>query len=573
MGEFIAETPEQPHDPNWRWRHEMTRYHWFVLIVAALGWIFDCLDQQLFTLARKPAMEELLRDANGVVDQAQANAWAPITTAVFLVGWATGGILFGILGDRIGRVKTMVWTILAYSACTGLSAISKSVYDFAFYRFLTGMGVGGEFAVGVALVAETMPDRARPFALGLLQALSTVGNITAGLVSMGLGKVGTIHVGELSLSPWRVMFLIGTLPALLAVVVQMRLKEPERWKSAVGTDPTHKHKAGSLGELFGDPRWRQRAVVGMILASAGVIGLWAIGFFSYDLNRSVFKKYFENEYRASQFAEKDQDFLRAVLAEPAKLGEIKDKIPSDYLISPTAEHKDAQVVYEAMLEVKKADQPVTTSAILAALDQGTLKRKPQTAEDRSRREAYLSGTPVTSVADHQQRIETRNKELNEKLALWTGLSSLMLNCGAFFGVYAFSHFTHRYGRRRSFAIALVLAMVSTALVVTFISRPTDVFWMTPAMGFCQLSLFGGYAIYFPELFPTRLRSTGTSFCYNVGRYVAAGGTLMLGVLTSSVFADTSEPIRWASLSMCAIFLLGLLVLPFAPETKGKPLPE
>src|SRR5205807_959697 len=102
---------------------------------------------------------------------------------------------------------------------------------------------------------------------------------------------------------------------------------------------------------------------------------------------------------------------------------------------------------------------------------------------------------------------------------------------------------------------------------------TDVFWMIPIMGFCQLSIFGGYAIYFPELFPTRLRSTGTSFCYNVGRFVAAVGPLTLGMLAAGIFKDTAEPLRYAGVAMCSIFLLGLLALPFAPETKGQPLPE
>jgi MFS family permease len=93
------------------------------------------------------------------------------------------------------------------------------------------------------------------------------------------------------------------------------------------------------------------------------------------------------------------------------------------------------------------------------------------------------------------------------------------------------------------------------------------------MGFCQLALFGGDAIYFPELFPTRLRNTGTSFCYNVGRLVAAAGPVSLGLLTSRVFVDYAEPLRHAGVAMCAVFLVGLLALPFAPETKGLPLPE
>jgi hypothetical protein len=98
-------------------------------------------------------------------------------------------------------------------------------------------------------------------------------------------------------------------------------------------------------------------------------------------------------------------------------------------------------------------------------------------------------------------------------------------------------------------------------------------WMSAVMGACQLALFAGFAIYLPELFPTRLRSTGTSFCYNVGRFVAAIGPALLGWLTGTVYADTAAPLRNAGLTMCGIFVLGLAVLPFLPETKGQPLPE
>jgi MFS family permease len=150
---------------------------------------------------------------------------------------------------------------------------------------------------------------------------------------------------------------------------------------------------------------------------------------------------------------------------------------------------------------------------------------------------------------------------------------MMMNVGGALGMYGFTLLAQRMGRKSTFAVYFIAALLSTTAVFYFLREYHQVFWMIPIMGFCLLSLFAGYAIYFPELFPTHLRSTGTSFCYNVGRFVAAAGPALLGLLTGVVYADTSEPLRYAGLTMCGIFVLGLLVLPFAPETKDQPLPE
>src|SRR5947209_20010049 len=143
---------------GYAWYRELNGYHWFVLSVASMGWMFDTMAQQLFNLARKPAIRELLGGTTGPVVDKQA-AYA---TAIFMIGWAIGGVFFGVLGDRIGRAKTLLLTILLYSAFTGLSALSFTFLQFSFYRFLTGLGVGGVFGVAISLVAEVMPDRARP---------------------------------------------------------------------------------------------------------------------------------------------------------------------------------------------------------------------------------------------------------------------------------------------------------------------------------------------------------------------------------------------------------------------------
>ncbi len=114
------------------------------------------MDQQLFNLARRPAIAELLVVRRPAASGAIAE-YAGYATMIFMLGWASGGVFFGILGDRIGRAKTMIFTILLYSLFTGLSVLSTNVWDFSIYRFLTGLGVGGQFSVGVALVAETVP--------------------------------------------------------------------------------------------------------------------------------------------------------------------------------------------------------------------------------------------------------------------------------------------------------------------------------------------------------------------------------------------------------------------------------
>jgi MFS family permease len=454
MGANRPSSTAQARQGHYAWYKDLDRYQWFVLVVACLGWLFDTGAQQLFNIARVPAIRALLGSG---AQPGTVSEQAGYATMIFMIGWATGGVLFGILGDRIGRAKTMIMTILFYSVFTGASVFATSIWDFDAYRFLCGLGVGGQFAVGAALVAETMPERARPYALGMVQALSAVGNMMAALAGIVLGQM---EQSGIIASAWRWMFLAGALPAPLALIVFKKLKEPESWLKA----RAEKERMGSFGDLFSDPRWRRNSIVGMLLAFAGVVGLWGIGFFSFDLLRPVLEKTFQ-----------------------------------------------AQGL---------------TGAALAG-----------------------------------------------KTTIWIGITSLLQNFGAFLGINAFTYLTHYTGRRKAFALSFLAAMGTTAFTFWRLKDFADIFWMIPLMGFSQLALFGGYAIYLPELFPTRLRSTGTSLCYNVGRLVAALGPLTLGLLTSRVYAGYEDPMRYAGITMCLVFLVGLAALPFAPETKGKPLPE
>jgi MFS family permease len=439
-----------------RWWRELSRYHWWVLVMASLGWLFDTMDQRIFVLSRSAAIAQL----HGLDPRDAAVTWyASWATSALMVGWAVGGLFFGIVGDRWGRARTMLLTILIYSIFTGLSAFAVSLYDFVFYQFLKGAGVGGEFAAGVALVAEVMPERARPHALGLLQALSAVGNIIGSALSYFVSTL------QLDLSPlglhrtlagWQILFLVGVAPALLVVFVRRRLKDPDSWRQAkAAAQAGMQHEMGNLGELLSEPRWRRNTVIGMTLAVAGVIGLWGVGFWTPEL-------------------------------------------------------------------------------ISIAL----------------------------SGESDQVRSDTR------------AIGTLLQDVGAFFGVYAFTFLTARMGRRPAFALSFVMAFTATIGVFNFLTTRAQVYWMLPLLGFSTLAVFGGYAIYFPELYPTRLRSTGTGFCYNVGRVIATAGPFTMGGLALTYEgAGIHEPFRAACSTVALVFLLGLAVLPFAPETSGEPLPQ
>ncbi len=125
-----------------------------------MAWLFDCLDQQLFILARNDAIKSLMGGATAdAVEVAKNGGYA---TAIFVAGWAVGGLLFGSVGDRVGRAKTLALTVLIYSLSTGLSALSRNVTDFFLFRFLTGLGVGGVFGLAVALIADSLPEQVRP---------------------------------------------------------------------------------------------------------------------------------------------------------------------------------------------------------------------------------------------------------------------------------------------------------------------------------------------------------------------------------------------------------------------------
>ena len=423
----------------------VTRYHWMVVIIASCGWLFDCMDQRLFVLAREPALRDLLQDDAQALTMLRT--YGGYATTSMILGWATGGIIFGMLSDKIGRVKTMILTLLVYSGFTGLCGFATSWVDFTVYRFLAGIGIGGMFGAATTLVAESVPSGFRVLALGALQALSATGNILGSLISLWIPPGAADVMG---FAGWRLLFFIGILPALLVVPTIFLLKEPSAWLAAradaargIGSK-----NVGSLSELFRTPTLRRNTIVGLFLGLSGMIGLWGIGFFSPEL--------------------------------------------------------------------------ISTA----------LANEPQAVVDRVR-----------------------------------GWGTAFQDMGAFLGMMTFTMVAAFLSRRAAFFGALLASMATTMFVFGMLQSASDAYWMLPMMGFAQMSVFAGYSIYFPELFPTRLRGTGVGFCYNTVRYLAAPAPILLGYLA------TMFSFRTAAMLMCSVYLVGMVALIWAPETKGKPLPE
>ncbi|MCS7310357.1 MAG: MFS transporter [Armatimonadetes bacterium] len=425
-----------------RWYEGVTGYHWLVLVVACFGWLFDTMDQWLYVFSRQPALRELLARQNIEPTDANVSYYSGIVQAIFIFGWATGGFLFGIIGDRLGRTRTMAITVLMYAGFTGLSGLSQTWQQFAVFRFLTGLGVGGEFAAGASLVAEVFPPHARATALGIMQASSAVGNILAGLINLTVAPT----------FGWRWVFAVGVFPALLVFVIRLFVKEPERWEQAKEQAIREHKQLGALSEMWHTPHLRRNLLVGVGLGAIGIIGFWGISTWSPDLLRNTLN--------------------------PENLEALRPQV-------------ERQVSYAGMAQ----------------------------------------------------------------------------NAGAFFGSLFAAWLAQRVGRRFAIGVALLLCLIIAPATFHLTTSFATAMVFFPLMGFSMLALLGCYAVYVPEIFPTRLRATGTGFSYNVARYIAAIAPWTFGTLRAAY------GIQWAATIISAVFLLGYVVLRWAPETKGKPLPE
>jgi MFS family permease len=426
---------------------------WIVFIAAWLGWGFDIFDSLLLNFVAPNCIPTLLGLEIG--SQAAKSAtlnWTGILTAVLLLGWAAGGVIFGLVADRIGRSKTLLLTMLLYASGTALCAFVPNIWMLLLCRILASLGIGGEWAAGAALVAEAVPEKRRVEAGAFLYTSAPVGIFLATFVNWLIA--GNLFKDQPSVS-WRYVFLFGLIPAALAIGIRFLVKEPETW-----AEQADKVSPPKLQELFTAELWPATRS-GLSMALIALLTWWSCNAF----------------------------------------------IP---------------VVAATLAQVTAKTQGMTV---------------PQTG-------SLVEG--------------------------WKTLASESFNWGGILGTLLTIPIAKSIGRKPMFAIYFLGSAI--ALFATFATdlAPETRLRMYFFIGLTVFGIFGSFSYYLPELFPTRLRTTGSGFCYNIGRIVAAVGPFLVGSIAANAKGDISVIFRVLTY-VGFIPLIGLALMPWVIETRGRKL--
>ncbi len=465
------DTIDQNADSNLKWYQGITRYQWLVLLIASLGWVFDIFEGQIFVASMRDAMPALL----GVVaDDPSVAGWNDMGFGSFLLGGAFGGVLFGMLSDRIGRSKTMILTILFYSLFTCVTAFAQTAWQMVALRFFVAMGVGGEWAVASAMVAEVMPQRSRAVMSSIFHASSVFGTLLAAAAGAFI-----VTLGE---SAWRWGFAIGALPALLTLWIRWSLHEPEQWvKAREKAAEDASQQTGRLSELFQGTNLRN-TVVGVSLASIGLVTFWG-----------------------------------------------------GHIYGKNALLRDAQ-----------------TKALLAE------NVPAQNSEDSGITKEEYKAQKQAALKKHEKSIKRAEM-----------LSMTLNTIGGGLGLLLFGTISNRLGRKGAFILyhlaGFIMILVMFKGLIANNASPTLLALTLPVFGFFTLGMHAGYAVYFPELYPTRLRGTGAGFCFNMGRLATAAAFFGFGAIT---ITDENK-----ALLLSPLYLVGIVIVFFAKETRGEELME
>ncbi len=447
------------------------RARWITLAAAFLGWMFDGVEIGLFPLVARPALQELLAD----VGDADVGRWTGIITACFLIGAALGGLLFGWLGDKLGRVRAMAASIVVYSVFTGAGFFATEAWHLGLFRFIASLGMGGEWAVAVALVVECWPEKHRPKLAGAIGAAANFGFLFIAIVA----SLFPVTAGS-----WRWIMLVGASPAILALFVVGFVPESEKWKQSRKTAVKM-----PVVEIFGKGL-RKTTLLAIAFSAIPLIGTWAAvsGWIPSWVEQMTQAQLVEKELPGSQMA---------------------DAIGHD--------------LGERLKEAK------------AQLPEATWKR--------------IAGDSARAKANVQILISTA-------AIIWCFLASMM---GGW------------WGRRPVYFGLCLFCVLFCGWLFNFLDmRDGWLFWaVTWIVGGLSAAFYGWLPLYLPELFPTRVRATGQGLAFNFGRILAAIGTLYMGELVRLLGGNYGK----AMAEITLIYVAGMILIWFAPETKGKPLPE
>lgn len=495
------------------------RGRWMALLAALLGWMFDGFEMGLFPVIARPALIELLEieDQPSDVQDAKLGPWNGLITAGFLVGAAAGGVLFGWLGDRIGRVRAMSLSILTYALCSGLGAFTTQPWHMAGVRFLAALGMGGEWSLGVALVMEVWGGRSRGLLAGLIGAAANFGYVIVAVLSMSIVEVSNslsnalsalgvsdIWVARLSAnSGWRMLMLMGVLPALLTLFIRIFVPESGDWEREKKSGKTSSWATQDLIAVF----------VG-VLACFGIMYVWqaeagiAVRLPATAIGLAIVICGFVYPIRRYLSRSNESDTSRSIIIYRLAIGAGLSAVP--LLVTW------ASVMWSALW----ADQ---------------------------------LGREIGEAGKYAKQ--------------WTQFCSAT---GAVFGSFGGAMLGYIAGRRIAY-MGLCLASFGTAVLFFQTNTSFNAWFLASAflLGFVTAAFYGWLPLYLPELFPTRVRATGQGFSFNFGRILAAIGALQTGALLRTFEGSYSKACTLISL----IYFVGIAIIWLAPETKGKPLPE
>jgi len=518
------------------------------LIAAILGWMFDGFEMGLFPLAARPALREMLSPggvAPANLDQS-VGLWIGVMTAGFLVGASAGGVIFGWLGDRLGRVRAMTLSVLTYAVFSGLCGFSQEPWHLFVFRFLASMGMGGEWSLGVSLVMELWPSTSRAWLAGLIGAASNVGFMLVAVISLVLSQlIADVHQGLLAVgvpenitaaltsnSGWRLLMICGVLPALLTFFIRLFVPESEKWAEEHSKGTTKQWSTSDLG-----------AVVLGTLAAMGMICVWA------------YKEMFgPNMAESTRLAiQIGATFVGLILTYAGFTYPIRK-----YIARTLADNPGSIVGWDARSILGRMIIGATLSGVALLGTWASIQNAAPWANQLAENQAKEGG-------------ETDPAVVKAKAASASAYTQIASGFGAVVGTIFAALLGDWVGRRMSYVLLCLGALVSSLVFFQLNTSYNAMFLGTVFLaGGLTASFYGWLPLYLPELFPTRVRAFGQGFAFNFGRVLAAVGALQFGYLMDNVF-NGSFPKACSILSL--VYLIGMVVIWFAPETRRQPLPE